>query len=117
MHVRQGGDRQQAVRDKPAQQKASHQQNGRDRPPDEGSGDVHGIACSTALCMSACRALLAGSWCTPAPGCRRYWPAVTTVSFGWRPESIRASPSLICATVTARIRTVESVPITQTNEP
>ena len=83
--IGQRRDRHQPVGDKTAQQQAHHQQRCRDRPLDEGRGYVHGIACWTALCISACCAALPCRVLTCVPGCNLYWPSTTTVSLALRP--------------------------------
>ena len=98
--VRQRRDRQQRIGDQTAHQQGDHQQRGRDRPIDKGCGNVHGIGACRASCAASSCAALPCRIVTCAPGCSLYCPSTTTCSLAWRPESISAWPSLICATLT-----------------
>ena len=98
--VRQRRDRQQRVGDEAAHQQSDHQQCGRDRPLDEGCGNVHGIGACCALWAAASSAALPCRIVTRVPGCSLYCPSTTTCSLASRPESMSAWPSLICATLT-----------------
>src|SRR5262249_40399035 len=106
--VRQGSDRQQRIGDEAADQKADHEQRGRDRPLNEWRGDVHGIVACCACCAAASSAASPCRTVTCVPDCSRYCPSTTTCSPALRPESISASPSLICETLSGRIATVLS---------
>src|SRR5882724_541715 len=92
--------------DQAADQKSDHQQNGRNRPMDERRGYVHGMGACCALCAMASCAAWPCSIVTRVPGCSLYCPSTTTCSLALSPESMRAWPLLICATLTGRLSTV-----------
>src|SRR6476659_975745 len=98
-------DRQQRIGDQACGQQPDHQQGGRDRPLDERCGNVHGIGACCALCAAASSAARPCRIVTCAPGCSLYCPSTTTCSLAWRPESMSAWPSLICATLIGRLAT------------
>ncbi len=93
--VRQRCDRQQRIGDQAADQKADHQERGRDRPLDEGCGYVHGMIACCACCAAASSAASPCRIVTWVPGSSRYCPSITTCSPAFSPESISASPSAI----------------------
>jgi hypothetical protein len=97
--LRQRRHRQQRIGGDADQQDAGHQQRGRDRPIDEGRGEIHGAFPAAAAPPRSS---------TLVPGCSRYWPATTTRWPSSTPLSITAVPALIWPTWSGCSATVES---------
>src|SRR6185503_14904921 len=103
--ARKVADRKQPVRDDPEQKNARHEKGRGDGTPDEDLGEVH------ALPPPGRRI------CTFAPGERRIWPSVTTVSPGRSPRVTTVISSTVRSTSMTRVVTVESGFTTYTYAP
>src|SRR5262249_5092035 len=111
VYIGQVADRQQAIAHDPEQEYPHHDQRGHYRPSDEQLGYTHW---AVSLVMALAVLFLIS---TRAPGNRRSWPSVTTVSPATSPLSITVSVSLPLPRTTALDSTVLSCLTTYTNCP
>src|SRR5439155_25222281 len=107
--LRQWGHRKERVGRCTDQQDPGHQQRGRNRPRDKAARNAHLVSFARRGATAGGQPLAAALFtATRAPGCRRYCPAVTTLSPAAIPSSTMATPSLIWPTLRERVSTVLS---------